>query len=94
MGVDENQSEEEFDAMAEPDKIEKKQMQIKNSWKLNMQARRQWEVNSGYCGEVSTISALLYFGGYMSQYDMRVNAALTSEKIQSETQYLLGENDQ
>jgi len=36
------------------------------SWKLDMEPRRQWEENMGYCGEVSTISALLYYGGYLS----------------------------
>jgi len=42
---------------------------------LDMAPRRQWEANAGYCGEISTISALLYLGGgYMSQYDMRLAA--------------------
>jgi hypothetical protein len=47
----------------------------------------------GYCGEVSTISALLYFGGYMSQYDMRENSALKSFHVQTASEYLLGVND-
>lgn len=59
-----------------------------------MAPRRQWESNAGYCGEVSTISALLYYGGYMSQYDMRVAASPTSRNIQTTTEYLLGVNDQ
>lgn len=48
----------------------------------------------GYCGEVSTISALLYYGGYMSQYDMRQNSALKSFHVQTASEYLLGLNDQ
>ena len=36
MGVEENQSEEDFDANAVPEEIDKKQMLRKNSWKLNM----------------------------------------------------------
>ena len=44
------------------------------TWKNEVEPRQQWESNGGYCGEVSTISALLNFGGYMSQYDMRVVA--------------------
>jgi hypothetical protein len=33
--------------------------------------RDQWEHNLGYCGEVSLISAGLYYGQYLSQYDVR-----------------------
>jgi hypothetical protein len=43
-----------------------KATQAVNTWKLDIAPRRQWESNSGYCGEVSTISALLNYGGYMS----------------------------
>ncbi len=31
--------------------------------------RLQWNHNSGYCGEVSLLSAGLYYGQYISQYD-------------------------
>ena len=58
-----------------------------------MAPRRQWESNAGYCGEVSTISALLNYGGYMSQYDMRVAASPNSRNIQTGTEYLVGVND-
>lgn len=34
-------------------------------------ARLQWFTNSGYCGEMSLISAGLYYGQYLSQYDVR-----------------------
>ncbi len=63
------------------------------TWSLQMAPRRQWEENMGYCGEVSTISALLYYGGYMSQYDMRENSALKSFHVQTASEYLLGVND-
>jgi hypothetical protein len=33
--------------------------------------RLQWNHNAGYCGEVSLISAGLYYGQYISQYDAR-----------------------
>jgi hypothetical protein len=33
--------------------------------------RAQWDANHGYCGETSYIAALMYYGGYMSQYNMR-----------------------
>lgn len=62
------------------------------SWKLNMGARRQWEENNGYCGEVAAISALLYYGGYVSQYDMRLFSARTSGS-QTGSEYLVGSND-
>ena len=40
-----------------------------------MPPRIQWNANFGYCGEVSIISAGLYFGQYMSQYDARAIAS-------------------
>ncbi len=53
--------------------------------------RYQWDANAGYCGEVSLISAGLYYGQYVSQYDARsiaINGGLQSKK-----QLLLGVND-
>jgi len=35
----------------------------------------QWDANYGYCGEVSLISAGLYYGQYISQYDARALAS-------------------
>lgn len=52
--------------------------------------RYQWEHNSGYCGEVSMISAGLYYGQYVSQYDAR---KIICDTIQNNCQMLLGEND-
>lgn len=37
--------------------------------------RLQWEHNGGYCGEVSMIVAGLYYGQYLSQYDVRAIAS-------------------
>jgi hypothetical protein len=57
----------------------------------------QWNHNYGYCGEVSFISAGLYYGQYLSQYDARViaendNTPPTLQYNQS-SQLLLGVND-
>ena len=53
-----------------------------------MAPRLQWLHNDGYCGEVSTISAGLKYGQYMSQYDVRDVATGSQLKY-----YLVGEND-
>lgn len=44
---------------------------VKNIHINDIQPRLQWEHNGGYCGEVSMISAGLYYGQYLSQYRMR-----------------------
>ena len=54
-------------------------------------ARIQWSANGGYCGETSMIAAGLYYGQYMSQYDVR--ALVTSVGSQMD-QLLLGINDE
>ncbi len=36
------------------------------TWKLDIPPRFQWNANNGYCGEVSFISAGLYYGQYCS----------------------------
>lgn len=67
----------------------------------------QWNENHGYCGEASLIAAGLYFGQYMSQYDVRALAMQASPSpttppqhdpckhipCQVNTQLLIGEND-
>lgn len=63
-----------------------------NSWHVNMPPRSQWNGNFGYCGEVSLISAGLYYGQYISQYDAR--AAACNGGLQSTNQLLIGVNDQ
>ncbi len=54
--------------------------------------RLQWNENHGYCGEVSLISAGLYYGQYLSQYDARSLAC--NGGSQTGNQLLLGINDQ
>jgi hypothetical protein len=53
--------------------------------------RLQWEANSGYCGEVSLISAGLYYGQYLSQYEARICAI--GKTPQNQGEMLLGVND-
>lgn len=52
--------------------------------------RLQWEANGGYCGEVSLISAGLYYGQYLSQFDARVCAI--GNRPQTSGELLLGLN--
>ncbi len=54
--------------------------------------RLEWNENSGYCGEVCLISAGLYYGQYVSQYDARAIAC--NDAPQPACQLLLGVNDQ
>jgi hypothetical protein len=37
--------------------------------------RQQWLKNAGYCGETSFITSAMYYGMYMSQYDVRLYAS-------------------
>lgn len=53
--------------------------------------RFEWDNNDGYCGEVSLISAGLYYGQYVSQYDVR--AMISNGKPQNRCQLLVGIND-
>ena len=55
--------------------------------------RIQWEANYGYCGEVSFISAGLYYGQYLSQYDARAAASGNAPQSRRNSQLLLGVND-
>ena len=61
--------------------------------KLQINPRFQWGANYGYCGEVSFISAGLYYGQYLSQYDARSLANGTSRQNRASSQLLLGVND-
>ena len=63
-----------------------------NLFTNNIPPRYQWDSNNGYCGEVSLISAGLYYGQYISQYDAR--AAAIKDTPQNKGQLLLGSNDQ
>jgi len=55
--------------------------------------RFQWGSNYGYCGEVAFISANLYYGQYLSQYDARILANGTTKQNRESSQLLLGVND-
>lgn len=55
--------------------------------------RLQWEANYGYCGEVALISAGLYYGQYVSQYDARAIASKNIDQSRRESQLLIGVND-
>ncbi len=62
-------------------------------WKNNLPPRLQWYENYGYCGEVSFISAGLYYGQYLSQYTVRAIASQNTPQNQQGSQLLLGVND-
>jgi len=55
--------------------------------------RLQWNANNGYCGEVSFINAGLYYGQYLSQFDVRAIASPNKNQNLAESQLLLGRND-
>jgi hypothetical protein len=55
--------------------------------------RIQWNENNGYCGEVSFISAGLYYGQYLSQYDARAIASPGTPQYRASAQLLVGVND-
>lgn len=54
--------------------------------------RLQWNENYGYCGEVSFISAGLYYGQYLSQYDARAIASSGTPQYKASSQLLVGVN--
>jgi hypothetical protein len=56
--------------------------------------RLQWNENNGYCGETAFISAGLYYGQYLSQYDARAIASKDTPQYETDAQLLLGVNDQ
>lgn len=61
--------------------------------KNDLPPRQQWEANYGYCGEVSLISAGLYYGQYVSQHDARAIASKNANQAERDSQLLLGVND-
>jgi hypothetical protein len=64
----------------------------RRAWSNDIGPRYQWENNYGYCGEVSFISAGLYYGQYLSQYDARA-AATNAPQYDYRSQLLLGGTD-
>ncbi|WP_235851345.1 hypothetical protein [Paraburkholderia acidicola] len=63
------------------------------SKKLAIPPRLQWRGNFGYCGEVAMISAGLYYGQYVSQYDARAIASKNTPQYKQSSQLLPGVND-
>lgn len=61
--------------------------------RLDIPPRLQWNANGGYCGEVSLISAGLYYGQYCSQFTARQMASPGLSQNNPESQLLLGVND-
>ncbi len=60
---------------------------------VDIPPRLQWNANYGYCGEVSFISAGLYFGQYCSQFAAREAASPGVRQSKESSQLLLGVND-
>ena len=60
----------------------------------NIPPRLQWNHNFGYCGEVSFISAGLFYGQYLSQYTVRATASPNIPQSKRKSQLMLGNNDQ
>ena len=60
---------------------------------LGIAPRLQWNSNYGYCGEVSFISAGMYYGQYTSQWTARSLASPGTPQTKEESQLLIGVND-
>jgi hypothetical protein len=63
---------------------------------LAIPPRLQWAGNFGYCGETAMISAGLFFGQYVSQYNARTLASPGLDQSREGSQLLVGpdQNDQ
>jgi len=56
--------------------------------------RQQWDANFGYCGETSFVTCGMYWGQYLSQYDVRqLMLKKGLKQNDQEAQILIGEND-
>ncbi len=60
---------------------------------LAIPPRHQWDANYGYCGEMSFISAGLYYGQYVSQYAARAAASPGVDQTDPNSQLLISIND-
>ncbi|MBA8881842.1 hypothetical protein [Phyllobacterium myrsinacearum] len=82
-------------ALAEnaPDNSDSAGEDAKHTKRNDIPPRLQWEANYGYCGEVALISAGLYYGQYVSQYDARAIASKNADQTTEKSQLLLGVND-
>jgi hypothetical protein len=58
----------------------------------NLPPRIQWDENYGYCGETAMVSAGLYYGQYVSQYDARAFASKNEPQDQEGSQLLVDTN--
>jgi hypothetical protein len=56
--------------------------------------RKQWGSNYGYCGETSVVAAMLKYGSYMSQWDVRDVSVLYDPRNDQQHWYSVGTNDQ
>ena len=65
----------------------------KNKITLPISPRFQWQANFGYCGETALISAGLYYGQYVSQYDARAYASKNQNQNERASQLLIGINE-
>jgi len=52
--------------------------------------RQQWLANYGYCGETSFITSAMYYGMYMSQYDVRYYTSVSQNQNKENDQVLIG----
>ncbi|MFL6657747.1 MAG: C39 family peptidase [Massilia sp.] len=64
------------------------------SMALAIPPRVQWNANYGYCGEMSFISAGLYYGQYVSQFAARAAATPGIQQNDVNSQLLISLNDQ
>ena len=65
----------------------------RNLLSLDVKPRFQWTSNFGYCGEAALISAGLYYGQYVSQFDVRAFASRNEDQNKRSSQLLLGVNE-
>jgi hypothetical protein len=65
----------------------------KNQTLLELPPQFQWKTNYGYCAETALKSAALYFGQYISQYDIRALASPGKRQSDKSSQVLLGVNE-
>jgi hypothetical protein len=80
-------------AADKPTVLDLNAISAKYKLKNDIPPRIQWDANSGYCGEVSMISAGLYYGQYLSQYDARDIASPGVPQNLKSSQLLVGVND-
>jgi hypothetical protein len=78
---------------AAPARAQPAEIPTPHTFDTHVPPRRQWNANSGYCGETSFISAGLHFGQYCSQFTARAIASPGVDQSDPASQLLLGVND-